>query len=538
MKRSSSIILSTAIALSLSVGAYAKRPKPFVPSDNQFQRVLGYYSAVFDRFDADKDDALDESEIAAWQAAVAGGTFPLPPEPTFPLPEDFPTYDLDGNGKLSPKERAAVLADVESGDLELPALDSILPEALATYDTDGDGILNKAERTAARKAMQGAKLLPPWGFGSRLPKELKAYDADGDGKLSEDELAAIDDALASGELILPDFAGALPEDLNPYDADKDGKISASEWSAIIADIVSGKLTPPLRPLPDVLKPYDVDGDGKLNEEERAAVEAAVAAGTLVLPDNHHTHGNRPLPDVLKPYDTDNDGKLNETERAAVKAAIDAGTLVLPKPPTPPAHGPRPTDEQPPASSTDTGSTQPPEPPKPPQPPEDTKPQPPALPEELKAFDKDGDGKLSDAEREAAKAAIEAGTIKPQTPPQPPAGAQPPAPPLPAELKPYDVDGNGVLSDAEKAAVKAAIEDGTLKLPTPAQPQPPTGTQQPPAPTLPDALKAYDKDGDGKLSETELAAVKAAIADGTLKLPPPPAKPPTGGAGAPPPPPRR
>ena len=164
-----------------------------------------------------------------------------------------------------------------------------------------------------------------------------------------------------------------------------------------------------------------------------------------------------------------------------------------------------------------------------------------MPEELKAFDKDGDGKLSDSEREAVKAAIEAGTIKPPTPPappQPPTGTQPPAPQLPAELKPYDVDGNGVLSDAEKAAVKAAIEAGTLKLPAPPQPQPPTGTQQPPAPALPDALKAYDKDGDGKLNEAELAAVKAAIADGTLKLPPPPTKPPTGGAGAPPPPPRR
>ena len=81
---------------------------------------------------------------------------------------------------------------------------------------------------------------------------------------------------------------------------------------------------------------------------------------------------------------------------------------------------------------------------------------------LKEFDKDGDGKLSDAERqsmqEARKARMEEFRKK--------------------MLEKYDADGDGKLSDEEAAKARAERQA--------------------------EMLKKYDKDGDGKLSEAERA----------------------------------
>jgi len=93
-------------------------------------------------------------------------------------------------------------------------------------------------------------------------------------------------------------------------------------------------------------------------------------------------------------------------------------------------------------------------------------------EMMKKFDKDGDGKLSDAEKaemkkewESKKAAHEA-----------------------EMLKKFDKDGDGKLSEAEKEEMmkerKAAMEAAMLK--------------------------KFDKDGDGKLSDTEKAEMEKAM----------------------------
>jgi hypothetical protein len=76
------------------------------------------------------------------------------------------------------------------------------------------------------------------------------------------------------------------------------------------------------------------------------------------------------------------------------------------------------------------------------------------------------------------------------------------------LKPFDLDGDGKLSESEAAAVQAAIDAGTLVLPDRH------------ARKLAPELQPYDTDNDGVLSETEQAAVQAAIADGSLVFRPP------------------
>ena len=100
---------------------------------------------------------------------------------------------------------------------------------------------------------------------------------------------------------------------------------------------------------------------------------------------------------------------------------------------------------------------------PPPPPPGKPPHRPVPPEVLKKFDKDGDGKLSETERAAMKAEREK-----------------------EMLAKYDADKDGKLSDEERAKAK---EDRHKEM-----------------------IARFDKDGDGKLSETERAAMKAERAE--------------------------
>jgi Ca2+-binding EF-hand superfamily protein len=127
---------------------------------------------------------------------------------------------------------------------------------------------------------------------------------------------------------------------------------------------------------------------------------------------------------------------------------------------------------------------------------------------LKKFDKDGDGKLSDAERqEAMKArggAPGAGG--------PPGGRIDPAK-LQELVKKYDKDGDGQLNDTEK---QAAREEFMKLRGGPAGGKPGEGGR----PNMQEILKKFDKDGDGKLNDAEKAeAMKARGANGAPRKKP-------------------
>ncbi|MEK6257313.1 MAG: EF-hand domain-containing protein [Planctomycetota bacterium] len=81
---------------------------------------------------------------------------------------------------------------------------------------------------------------------------------------------------------------------------------------------------------------------------------------------------------------------------------------------------------------------------------------------LKRFDKDGDGKLNDAERDAAKKAREERGGKPGQPGRPgqPGGGD--GKMREEVLKRFDKDGDGKLNDAEKAAAKKAHDERANK----------------------------------------------------------------------------
>jgi Ca2+-binding EF-hand superfamily protein len=91
---------------------------------------------------------------------------------------------------------------------------------------------------------------------------------------------------------------------------------------------------------------------------------------------------------------------------------------------------------------------------------------------LKQFDTDGDGKLSDAEKAAAKAAWEAKRAEHEK----------------EMLAKFDKDGDGKLSDEERAAAHEAMKAEHAK----------------------EMLAKFDKDGNGKLDAAEQAEMDKAM----------------------------
>lgn len=98
---------------------------------------------------------------------------------------------------------------------------------------------------------------------------------------------------------------------------------------------------------------------------------------------------------------------------------------------------------------------------------------------LKRFDKNGDGKLDENEKAAAKEYNRESADERRNKARKELGKR--------ALSRFDTDGDGKLNDAERAeAVKAAEKN-------------------------PRALKRFDKDGDGKLSDAEKSAALEAMA---------------------------
>ena len=79
-----------------------------------------------------------------------------------------------------------------------------------------------------------------------------------------------------------------------------------------------------------------------------------------------------------------------------------------------------------------------------------------LPEILKPFDTDGNGRFSEEERQAYLLAVREGQV-----PRPDRPERPDRPDHP-RANPFDTDGDGVLSDEEKAAAQEAIRARILE----------------------------------------------------------------------------
>jgi Ca2+-binding EF-hand superfamily protein len=247
--------------------------------------------------------------------------------------------------------------------------------------------------------------------------------------------------------------------LEQFDADKDGKLNEEERAKARAEFEKRRGNGKDRPaqpnaeaakkrFQGIIAKFDKDGDGRLNEEERAAAQKARQGVGGPNPEA----AKKRFQGIIAKFDKDGDGRLNEEERAAAQKAM-GGQFANRRA------------------------------------------------EIVKKFDKDGDGKLNAEEQAAARKALGGQ-----------AGAGRPNIDRAEVLKKFDKDDNGTLDDAEKAAVKKHFEELRAK-------RGPAGADSRPkadAPARrrvnPEALKKFDKDGDGKLSpEERKAAIDAARA---------------------------
>ena len=88
---------------------------------------------VLERFDADKDGSLSDTEKAAAKTAHQAKRA-----------ERKAKFDTDGDGKLSETERTAARAAFAA------RLAEMHPQLLAKIDKDADGVISKEEAQAAR----------------------------------------------------------------------------------------------------------------------------------------------------------------------------------------------------------------------------------------------------------------------------------------------------------------------------------------------------------------------------------------------------
>jgi len=147
-----------------------------------------------ERFDANKDGKLDESEKAAAKQQMEKRRA-----------EFVAKWDKDGDGKLSDQEKEAVKAERQKNMLE-------------KFDKNGNGQIDEGERPQ-RKGAQGK------GQQHRrpLPPELRdQLDSDKDGKVSPEERKA------GREKVQEFFKAKRAEVLEKYDSNKDGKLDEQE----------------------------------------------------------------------------------------------------------------------------------------------------------------------------------------------------------------------------------------------------------------------------------------------------------------------
>jgi len=243
----------------------------------------------------------------------------------------------------------------------------------------------------------------------------------------------------------------LPQGIiDAFDANKDGELDEAERTKARQAMAQRRKKPSGFDRRELMKRFDKDGDGRLNETERQAAMSASRAdggpGRRPPGNQRDRPANREA--FMKRFDANGDGKLDDDERAAARKAFEN---------RPTANGDRPRPANPNAGPAGPNGARP-----------TTGPRRPG--EFLKRFDKDGDGKLDDAERAAARAAFEArpGNGRPGNRRNDRPGVANVEKPdsgrvdKKALLEKFDSDGDGKLQGEERAAARKAFEQANRK----------------------------------------------------------------------------
>jgi hypothetical protein len=160
--------------------------------------------------------------LATGLAATAQDKAPAPRPDEARRESILKQFDRDGDGKLSPEERAAArqamqklhqgprpggpgFGPMRKGGPRDPAFGR--GYIVGKFDADGDGKLNETERAAAKAAMEQRMRA---GMEKRLER-LKSVDTDGDGKISDAEWAAAREKMQAWRQEHGPKAGKRPE---------------------------------------------------------------------------------------------------------------------------------------------------------------------------------------------------------------------------------------------------------------------------------------------------------------------------------------
>lgn len=171
-------------------------------------------------------------------------------------------FDADGDGRLSPEERATLIAELDDvakarkiGVLARKKRHHNHARARWAFDVNGDRVLDEAERAELVTAMESRCAL-------RRARALERFDANGDGTLDDAERTAAREARRAAAKERHEAFVAR------HDADGDGQLSREERKAgRRADLAAKRDAVRAR--------FDVDGDGTLSSSELEALKAAV-----------------------------------------------------------------------------------------------------------------------------------------------------------------------------------------------------------------------------------------------------------------------
>jgi Ca2+-binding EF-hand superfamily protein len=160
-------------------------------------------------------------------------------------------YDLDGDGKLSPQERAAMRRDTRGRDPMQQLFSGI---RLKQFDEDGDGVLSEQEQAAAKAFEKGLQQIgESW--------RVRIMDADGDGEVSKEEQQSFQQGMmVVGLAMMTKFQKAA-------DVDGDGQVTAEERQVFGERLRDGAAAY----MENLLARYDTSGTGRLTEEDREAL---------------------------------------------------------------------------------------------------------------------------------------------------------------------------------------------------------------------------------------------------------------------------
>jgi Ca2+-binding EF-hand superfamily protein len=233
--------------------------------------------------------------------------------------------DANKDGKLSDEERANLYDAYR---------DAFRKRVLDQWDSDKNGEISKSEKAAMRAALlqiaqkrkqeylrrtakvaklrkQALKPKPPIDPKERRRRMLTArFDKNRDGLLSSSEQAAMDAyeaKILSRTKALTDIRVQAAEQnkkhMLKWDTNGDGKISAAERQRIVADYKKQA------DQKQRMRLFDIDRDGRLNEKENAAMQAEQA--------RKETHRDQKQQAELQMFDKNDDGQVSAAERQAV-----------------------------------------------------------------------------------------------------------------------------------------------------------------------------------------------------------------------------